>query len=93
MSTTFVPEVVEASVETVVRKAKTIANLPPIGTRIRATLDHSVLIGTIRDKETQGGQIVHLVVDGVGFAGFREYALWLASGWAFEILDAAEVAA
>jgi len=93
LSTVFVPKVTEASVENVVITEATISNLPPVGTRLRATLGESVVIGTVRSDHTQGGLLVDFLLDAEGYHGFRDVTLWLAVGWTFEILDTPEDAA
>lgn len=89
MSTTFTPQVAERSIEKTTVTEATITNLPANGTPIRATLGDSVLYGTIERQDTLNGKLVYVNVDGGGYKGFRDYPLWLASGWKFEVLGPA----
>lgn len=67
-----------------------ITNLPPAGTKIRATVGESVLVGVIADHESKY-EMFYLEVKGGKYAHLNEFAVWLDGGWTFEILDDAKV--
>lgn len=86
--TTFTPEITTKKVDKTVEP--TIGNLPPVGTRVRATLGENVLVGMIDSEETWKGQLISITFDGGSFHFLRRASLWLECGWQFEILgDAA----
>jgi hypothetical protein len=96
MSTVFVPEIGEATVETVLATRAAITNLPPEGTRIRATLGETVLVGRLT-HELANKDYFYIHLDPIPDAtdnheGWRHYSIYLPSGWTFEILDTDEVA-
>ncbi len=89
-TTPFIPEVGERIVPMVIEEktVKGILNAPPVGTRIRATLGETVIVGRVGrpsphslivvDIEPQPGNIyTHLT---------RDFSLWTLSGWTFELL-------
>lgn len=68
-----------------------VVNRLPVGTRIRATLGESVLVGTVRDS-IGNFPIVEIRVDQAepdrARAHLLDLNLWVDSGWQFEILEA-----
>jgi len=91
MSTVFVPEVSEAATKTVIRTAATIVNLPPEGTRIRATLGGSALVGQLTHALISK-DMFYIHLDSIPnapshYEGWRHFGIWLDAGWTFEILD------
>lgn len=88
MSTIFTPEVTEASVE--VKRAATIANVPPAGTRVRLTLGETVIYAKVRGEND--GSLAHRTLD-IAIEhpdeddSFLETHIWYESGWTIELLD------
>jgi len=95
MSTVFVPEVGERinvipAKETIVTG---LLNAPTEGTRIRATLGETIIVGTVgRDS---AHELITVIPDGLnhiwGHTGYTD--CWIGAGWTFEILDTPEAAA
>jgi hypothetical protein len=83
--TVIIPAAPERTVETVI-------NRPPAGTRIKATLGESVLVGKV-NKTHHDSPHQLLYVDVKTPRGKSEVgntiALWFDSGWTFEILEPA----
>ena len=87
MTTVFVPKIGTIT-ETREVTTKGVVNLPAAGTRIRATLGGSVLVGTITDKNSRF-ELVEIELDGFAkhYQNMAQFDLWVGAGWAFEILD------
>lgn len=83
-------KVVEVKTERVVA----VGNMPPVGTRMRATLGNTVIEGRVHSQNFYAGgpryEIVYLQVDGI-----NEYRsaidLWIGDGWLFELVDEREL--
>lgn len=91
MSTVFVPEIGTKVVpETVVERTVTgILNLPPEGTRVRATLGETFIVGTLVNPSPY--EVLYIRLDELDshshYNHTLTYDVWPAAGWTIEILD------
>jgi len=84
--TVTIPETVKAKIVTGV------TNCPPAGTRIRATLGETVIVGKVSKRQSEQALIAVDIkpVRKNAYAGLLEFhTLWIEDGWEFEILDGA----
>jgi len=86
--TVWVPEKGEkVTVERVVEKVTVgVTNLPPIGTRISATLGFTRIVGTVTGKHSEYEQL-HIALEGQEDFFDETHSCWFGSGWVFEVLE------
>lgn len=95
MSARYIPETgTKVIPERIEEKTITgILNPLPKGTRVRATLGGSVLVGVVQARPSEYA-IIELRVDQVernlSTAHMLDVTLWVENGWEFEILEAVE---
>lgn len=97
MSKKYIPEtgpkVIPAHIEE--KTVTGITNPLPAGTRIRATLGETVIVGTVTDWQSPYAVFEIRIAQPV-FDRIREHLLdvrlWPESGWEFEVLDEAVAA-
>lgn len=85
---TYVPVIGETIIPEVVKPAtrQGLKNPLPQGTRIRATLGESVIVGRV-GKQQSPRAMISVSVDGSEPYDHSEHTLWIESGWTFEVLD------
>lgn len=84
------PKVIPAHVEE--RVVNGVLNRPAVGTRIRATLGETVIVGHVAGMASEF-DLIYIRVESPGeFAEFDtglDMTCWIDRGWQFEILEAA----
>lgn len=83
----YVPIIGETIIPEVVKPAtrRGLKNPLPSGTRIRATLGETVIVGTVGKQESRHA-LIAVSVDGSEPYDHSEVCLWVESGWTFEVL-------
>ena len=94
MSTRYVPEVGEKVIPAHVKETVVTGVLNPLtpGTRIRATLGQTVMVGRV-STQPANYNLIYITLDSPRRAKQHlahlvdAYSLWIDSGWQFELLD------
>ena len=90
MTKPFIPELGERIIPEVIREktVKGILNQPPVGTRIRATLGETVIVGTVYRHSSY--ELLSVKIDPTPETIYghllENFSLWPEAGWTFELL-------
>ena len=87
MTTPFVPEVGTITIDREPITKKGLLNAPAVGTRIRATLGETVIVGKVHSMQSHAEhEVLYVKPDGQQNFWDPFMSCWIEAGWAFEIL-------
>ena len=69
------------------KTVKGILNPPPVGTRIRATLGETVLVGTVAQLTDFPMFYLHIDSGKSSYSHTLSISVWVGAGWTFELLE------